>query len=332
MPLKDLTGKQFGQLIVLYRTKDHITKNGRSVVMWHCKCSCGNYVDIMGDCLKSGHTKSCGCYRKKATSERSFVNLTGETFGRLTVLQQAENYISPKGKEESQWMCQCICGNVCVVRNSALRSGNTQSCGCLLEETKIKNIEIIHQKLKKYNTYDLSGEYGIGYSEEGNVFYFDLEDYDKIKDYYWNYHDKKDHHVIGRITDSKTNKQIPLHRFIMNVDENLDLVVDHINTHHPEDNRKANLRIVTSSENQMNRKLAKNNTSGTTGVLWDKRNNLWMAYIGINYKTITLGYYKIKEDAIKARKEAEEKYFGEHSYDNSQKQWKENFCEEQNLS
>lgn len=44
------------------------------------------------------------------------------------------------------------------------------------------------------------------------------------------------------------------------------------------------------------------------------------------------GYFKNKEDAIKARKEAEEKYFGEYSYDNSQKQWKENFCEEQNLS
>ncbi len=77
----------------------------------------------------------------------------------------------------------------------------------------------------------------------------------------------------------------------------------------------------------MNHKLFKNNTSGTSGVVWLKKSNLWRSRIEINNKSITLGYYKNKEDAIKARKEAEEKYFGEHSYDNSQKQWKENFGE-----
>ena len=38
---------------------------------------------------------------------------------------------------------------------------------------------------KKYNTYDLTGEYGIGYTSKDEEFYFDLEDYDKIKDYCW---------------------------------------------------------------------------------------------------------------------------------------------------
>ena len=77
----------------------------------------------------------------------------------------------------------------------------------------------------------------------------------------------------------------------------------------------------------MNRKLAKNNTSGTTGVTWSKRDKCWIANIKIKNKTFYCGYFKNKEDAIKARKEAEEKYFGEYSYDNSQKQWKENFGE-----
>ena len=39
---------------------------------------------------------------------------------------------------------------------------------------------------KKYNTYDLSGEYGIGYSNSGKEFYFDLDDYDLIKEIYYN--------------------------------------------------------------------------------------------------------------------------------------------------
>ena len=87
------------------------------------------------------------------------------------------------------------------------------------------------------------------------------------------------------------------------------------------------LKDMTNSENQMNRKLAKNNTSGITGVTWSKRDKRWIARIKIKNKSICCGYYKNIEDAIKARKEAEEKYFGEHSYDNSQKQWKENFGE-----
>ena len=43
------------------------------------------------------------------------------------------------------------------------------------------------KKFKKYNTYDLSGEYGIGYTSKGEEFWFDLNDYNKIKDYCWYY-------------------------------------------------------------------------------------------------------------------------------------------------
>lgn len=218
------------------------------------------------------------------------------------------------------WECLCDCENIVYVAGSALKSGNTKSCGCYRREMDTK---IFGKQNKKYNKYDLSGEYGIGYTENGTAFYFDLEDYDKIKDYYWNNNGNDEYF---RTTVNKKTEL--LHRFIMGVDNNSSLVVDHINTHHREDDRKSNLRIVSNSENQMNRRLAKNNTSGTSGVDWVKKTNLWRSRITINNQTITIGCYKNKEDAIKARKEAEEKYFGEHSYDNSQKQWKENFSEE----
>ena len=222
------------------------------------------------------------------------------------------------------WECLCDCGNIVNVVGSALKSGNTKSCGCYRREMDKKIYGIQN---KKHNTYDVSGEYGIGYTEDSTIFYFDLEDYDKIKDYYWNNNGNDEYF---RSTINK--KTVLLHRFIMGLSNDSNLVVDHINTHHREDNRKSNLRIVSNSENQMNHKLFKNNTSGTSGVVWLKKSNLWRSRIEINNKSITLGYYKNKEDAIKARKEAEEKYFGEHSYDNSQKQWKENFGEKQNLS
>lgn len=58
------------------------------------------------------------------------VDLTGQTFGRLTVVSRAEN--SNGGK--ARWLCKCECGNDCIVHASALRSGNTKSCGCLRAE------------------------------------------------------------------------------------------------------------------------------------------------------------------------------------------------------
>ena len=94
--------------------------------------------------------------------------------------------------------------------------------------------------------------------------------------------------------------------------------VDHI-SHVVEDNKKCNLRVISHAENNRNNKLSKNNTSGVTGVYYEKSIHKWNAAIMIDGKKINLGYYKDIEDAIKVRKEAEEKYFGEFSYDNSMK-------------
>lgn len=166
---------------------------------------------------------------------------------------------------------------------------------------------------KKYNTYDLSGEFGIGYTSKGEEFWFDLEDYDIIKNYCW-YKDKKGYVVS---TDSKTRKTILFHRIITNCPDGY--IPDHIlgkETRY--NNRKSNLRIVTKQQNGMNSALSENNTSGVTGVKWHSRDNIWEACITVNYKRIYLGRYNKFEDAVKARKEAEEKYFGEYSYDNSQ--------------
>ena len=55
-------------------------------------------------------------------------------------------------------------------------------------------------------------------------------------------------------------------------------------------------------------KLHKGNKSGHKGVMWLNNRNKWKAYIGIKGKQISLGYFDNKEDAIKARKIAEEEY------------------------
>lgn len=232
------------------------------------------------------------------------IDLTGKKFGRLTVVNRAEDYVTPNGQKCPQWECRCDCGNsdMVIVRGSYLRDGRTVSCGCYKKEVNSK-------RYKKYNTYNLSGEYGIGYtSNTKEAFYFDLEDYDLIKSYCW-YKGS-----YGYIMSNKDGEHVKLHRLVMNASGNEH--VDHIK-HNKNDNRKSMLRIVTVSQNQMNKGLQKNNTSGVTGVYYNKIDCCWFARIKVNKNTIHLGSFTSFDDAVKARKDAEKKYFGKYSYDSS---------------
>ena len=231
-------------------------------------------------------------------------NLTGKRFGKLLVLNRAENYISPSGQIHSRWLCRCDCGNEKIIKSCYLKNGTTTSCGCFHKE-KLSKI------MKKYNAYDLSNNYGIGYTDNNELFYFDLEDYDKIKEYCWHVTGYKDKTTNTKYISSfdKNNKTLYMHRLIMGIhDANSSIQIDHIN-HNKQDNRKQNLRIVTNSENQFNIPLRKNNTSGHIGVGYDKNKNIWYANICVDGKTKYLGSSKNKEDAIKLRENAEKFYY-----------------------
>lgn len=222
-------------------------------------------------------------------------------FGRLTVLARDKDHIRPSGQKQVTWLCECECGKLTVVEGAELRNGSTTSCGCFQRE-------YVSNSRKKHNKYDLSGEFGIGYTSHGDEFYFDLDDYEKIKDYCWR---KRKDGMFDAKTRNNGNQRILLHRLILNTD----LQVDHIE-HNRYDNRKSKLRVVDNSKNQMNKNIAKNNKSGVKGVIWHKRDLIWEAYISVNNNHIYLGRYKNLQDAIKARADAEEKYFGEYNYKN----------------
>ena len=61
------------------------------------------------------------------------LDLTRQTFGRLTVLRLGPNHNKPCGETIRRWVCRCVCGTLTTVRQSHLRTGNTRSCGCLYE-------------------------------------------------------------------------------------------------------------------------------------------------------------------------------------------------------
>jgi hypothetical protein len=217
---------------------------------------------------------------------------------RLIVIKQVEDYIKPNGKREAQYLCECNCNehNAIIIRASYIKTGHTLSCGCLQKENTSKS----H---KKYNNYNLSGEYGIGYcSNTGSEFYFDLEDYDKIKNYCWHEHiDNKTHYHYLQAYDTNTKKLILFHHLFDCKGW------DHINRN-PLDNRKSNLRPATYQENAYNTGVRSNNTSGIIGVYKHDTGDKWRARIKVGDKQIDLGLFSNKEDAIKARLEAEFMY------------------------
>lgn len=228
-------------------------------------------------------------------------DLTGKVFDRLTVICQAEDYINPKGKHSAQWLCQCSCGSdPVIVGQSRLKDKTTRSCGCLHNEVQKQNGKNRH----KTNTYDLSGEYGVGWTSNTNQeFYFDLEDYDKIKDYCWATCEPVKGYT--RIETTINNKGINMAQLLTGEKD-----IDHIDRD-PMNNRRSNLRKATRSQQGMNRKRQSNNTSGFIGVYWNKREKKWVAALKINGKQKPLGYFLNKDDAIKARLRAEKEYFGE---------------------
>ena len=251
-------------------------------------------------------------------------DLSNHKFGHLTVIKQSDvDYVRPDGRHEALWDCICDCGNTKIIKviGNKLKSGRIQSCGCIYkEQKKIAGIELKKKYPnlnKKYNKYKLDGEYGVGITSNTNKeFYFDLEDFDKIKNYCW-YEDANGYVAAHSLkTDNRNGYVIFLHRLIYNIlDVGRDIIIDHIQ-HNKLDNRKSTLRIVNSSENSCNRGIQSNNTSGITGVYFHKPSNSWCGYINIDDKQIRI-YTNTKEEAVIERRKLEDKYFGEYSYNNS---------------
>ena len=226
---------------------------------------------------------------------------------RWTVIKQTEDYINSSGEHFAQYLCECSCNErtLRVVTADNLKRGLSKSCGCLDREVASQTLTMLN---KKYNEYDLSGDYGIGYLENGEEFYFDIEDYDLIKEHRWNM-------CRGYIATDIDGAKVKLHRLVMGVTDP-SVKVDHIK-HNKKDNRKLQLRIVNDSQSCMNRGRQCNNTSGVTGVRFNTQNNKWQAYIGVSGTLIHLGYFNNKLEAIEVRSQAEERYFGQYSYENS---------------
>lgn len=223
---------------------------------------------------------------------RRVLPLEGHHFGELTAIERAPDYIDRNGRKRISWKCVCECGNKINVLQENLISGNSQSCG----------------RCHFQNRWEIHDDYAVGYTLKNETFIIDRDDFELVSGFYWRPRSEGYFYTISN------KKLILLHRLIASADDSL--LVDHIN-HDLSDNRKNNLRCVTRSQNGCNKKTRDDSSTGVPGVWFRKDNRKWRAVITINQKRYNLGTYDNMDDAVAARKAAEEKYFGEYSYDNS---------------
>lgn len=143
----------------------------------------------------------------------------------------------------------------------------------------------------------------------GKVAIVDDDDFERINAYKWFYHSQ------GYAACMFGRKMVLMHRVIMNTPQGME--TDHANRDRL-DNRRENLRICTQSQNQSNRAIGTNNTSGYKGVSWRPEKSKWLAHITVNGQRKHLGYFDTPEQAADAYDEASRKYHMEFSRANRQ--------------
>lgn len=124
---KDLTGTRREKLVVIRQLEERFTgSDGRPQIQWLCLCDCGNERIVTTRQFNHNKPTSCGCWKKP----REIQNLTGEKYGKLTVLKMSEERYPAGNRMQIQWDCQCECGNTISVTTNSWNSRAYYSCGC----------------------------------------------------------------------------------------------------------------------------------------------------------------------------------------------------------
>lgn len=167
--LIDLTGKRFGKLVVLSKGESRRTSGGQFKATWICKCDCGNTTTVDAEKLRNGRTRSCGCAFGEVVSQKKRKDITGQRFGRLIVVKFIP--MNERDNRDRQWLCKCDCGNYVQVNGTKLRSGHTNSCGCLIaDRTRETCQKFKHQDKRMYQKYHgiMQRCYDVGFRKYSN--------------------------------------------------------------------------------------------------------------------------------------------------------------------
>ena len=246
---------------------------------------------------------------------------TDTTFGKWKVLRPDALFNEGKSPFSWRYICECSCPDNIIrsVSRKSLVAGKSKSCGCLNKE---KTIEMLKAR-SKTNIIEEFSDFIRVYFFNAKDWYTDIdtEDYDKIKRHCWSldkYTTRDLFYAVTRVKAGEVGvcgkKNVRMHQIILPTEEGF--VPEHKDGNGL-NNRKSNLRPATNSQNMMNTKLRKDNSSGHKGISWDTHKKKWHSYLDVGGKRIFSKYFIDKNKAVNARKEAEEKYHKEYSLINS---------------
>ena len=204
----------------------------------------------------------------------------GDKINRLTVI--GKSFIK-NGRAYTP--CKCDCGTVKQVREDALKSGERVSCGCFRLE-RLRETVATHGKMgtKSYGTWEgmlqrCSNPNSVGYPDYGGRGITVCKRWLSFEEFFTDMGERPEGTSLDRID---------------------------VNSNYC----KENCRWADASVQGFNQRKSTNNTSGRTGVSWNKQKLKWDAYIMKDRKKINLGRFEKKEDAILAREQGELKYYG----------------------
>lgn len=276
--LKDLVGTKIKFITVVSRFEEK-EDDTADTALWKVSCECGDEAVYKHKELTSKKKSTCGC------GIRTLNYQPGNRYGLLTIVEEGPRH---SYANKRQVWCKCDCGNenLTLVTTNNLVSGNTTSCGCVGEASRkthgMSNTRTyqIHEGMLRRCKPELAEDFPY-HAGKGIKVCAD-----------WN----------PRLGGSFEN-------FFNDMGEAPEgMSLDRIEV--DGDYCKENCRWATNSIQGYNKGLDPNNSSGKSGVSFYTRQGKWSAEIHVENEHIRLGMFANFEDAVKAREEAEIKYYG----------------------
>lgn len=217
--------------------------------------------------------------------KKSYKDLSNKIYGKLKVLNFVKWYNFSTGQKRSVWKCLCECGKLTEVLGGNLTSGHTKSCGChALEVRSLGKITHGSSATPEYSVY--SSMIARCASDHKNYGGRGIKVCDR-----WLEPDGKGFlNFLEDMGDRPDNQEIDR----IDVDGNYE---------------PSNCRWSDLSTQSFNKRQRSDNTSGKTGVIWNTQRDKWQAMIQKHRKKIHLGFHDTFEDAVRAREDAEMKYY-----------------------
>ena len=243
----------------------------RGEPIWLCRCDCGNRQKVIESNLTHGVITHCGCRRRGRKRE----DIAGTRFGRLT----AKTYEFDDKRRNACWLFHCECGTEKILPYNQVKWCGVRSCGCIRRECmeKLNKKDISNRRFGRLlaicPTEERAGSGSVVWEcrcDCGNTAFYSVNELNtgNVRSCGCLYRDTR--------TDGTKNRN----DFIDNT----------------------NISILVAAK-----KPRADNTSGVTGVYLNK-DNKWIAYLSYKKKRYYLGTFNEKNDAVKARRRAEETF------------------------